>query len=87
MGSFSGKVALENAGPGIRIKALCPSAIDGAMLRGFMAHRGFSEEKMASLVPIGKPEDVAETVLFLCSEKASYITGATLEVEGGMSAG
>lgn len=81
--------ALENAGAGIRVNALCPSAIDGAMLRGFMAHRGLSEEQMTANVPIGrigKPEDVAEAVLFLCSEKASYITGATLEVDGGMSA-
>jgi NAD(P)-dependent dehydrogenase (short-subunit alcohol dehydrogenase family) len=82
--------ALENAGSGIRVNALCPSAIDDAMLRGFMAHRGFSEEKMSSLVPIGRigrPEDVAEAVLFLCSDRASYITGATLEVDGGMAAG
>ena len=82
--------ALENAGFGIRINALCPSAIDGAMLRGFMEHRGLSEEQMVSYVPIGrigKPEDVAEAVLFLCSDKASYITGATLQVDGGMSAG
>ena len=34
--------ALENAASGIRVNALCPSAIDGAMLRGFMAHGGFS---------------------------------------------
>jgi NAD(P)-dependent dehydrogenase (short-subunit alcohol dehydrogenase family) len=82
--------ALENASFGIRINALCPSAIDGAMLRGFMEHRGLSEEQMVSYVPIGrigKPEDVAEAVLFLCSDKASYITGATLQVDGGMSAG
>lgn len=70
--------ALENAGSGIRMNAVCPSATDGAMLRGSMTHRGFSEGKMSSLVPvgrIGKPEDVAEAVLFLCSDKASYITG------------
>jgi NAD(P)-dependent dehydrogenase (short-subunit alcohol dehydrogenase family) len=82
--------ALENAGFGIRINALCPSAIDGAMLRGFMEDRGLSEEQTVSYVPIGrigKPEDVAEAVLFLCSDKASYITGATLQVDGGMSAG
>jgi NAD(P)-dependent dehydrogenase (short-subunit alcohol dehydrogenase family) len=82
--------ALENAGFGIRINALCPSAIDGAMLRGFMENRGLSEEQIVSYVPIGrigKPEDVAEAVLFLCSDKASYITGATLQVDGGMSAG
>jgi NAD(P)-dependent dehydrogenase (short-subunit alcohol dehydrogenase family) len=60
------------------------------MLRGFMENRGLSEERMVSYVPIGrigKPEDVAEAVLFLCSDKASYITGATLQVDGGMSAG
>ena len=82
--------ALENAGSGIRVNALCPSAIDGAMLRGFMEHRELSEEQIISYIPIGrigKPEDVAEAVLFLCSDKASYITGATLEVDGGMSAG
>jgi NAD(P)-dependent dehydrogenase (short-subunit alcohol dehydrogenase family) len=56
------------------VNALCPSAIDGEMLRGFMANRGISEEQMETYVPIGRigrPEDVAEAVLFLCSERAS----------------
>ncbi len=42
--------ALENAGFGIRINALCPSAIDGAMLRGIMENRGLSEERCVVLL-------------------------------------
>ena len=82
--------ALENAGFGIRINALCPSAIDGAMLRGFMENRGLSEKQMVSYVPIGrigKPEDVAEAVAFLSPAKDSPLSGGGLQAGGGISAG
>ena len=81
--------ALEVAGRGIRVNAVCPAAIEGAMDVLFMDYFAITKEQMASAVPLrraGAPEDVAGAVLFLCSAEASFITGATLAVDGGMTA-
>jgi len=82
--------ALEGAAFGVRINAVCPGAIQGAMDEIFMNYFGLRREELAAAVPLkraGKPEDVAGAVLFLCSEEAAFITGATLTVDGGLSAG
>ncbi len=81
--------ALEAARHGIRINAVCPAAIEGAMDALFMSHFHLAKAELASAVPLrraGTPEDVAAAVLFLCSPEASFITGAVLAVDGGMSA-
>ena len=81
--------ALEVAGHSIRVNAVCPAAIEGAMDVLFMDYFAITKEQMASAVPLrraGAPEDVAGAVLFLCSAEASFITGATLAVDGGMTA-
>jgi len=81
--------ALEVAGHSIRVNAVCPAAIEGAMDVLFMDYFAITKEQMASAVPLrraGAPEDVAAAVLFLCSAEASFITGATLAVDGGMTA-
>jgi NAD(P)-dependent dehydrogenase (short-subunit alcohol dehydrogenase family) len=81
--------ALEVAGRGIRVNAVCPAAIEGAMDVLFMDYFAITKEQMASAVPLrraGAPEDVAGAVLFLCSAEASFITGASLAVDGGMTA-
>jgi NAD(P)-dependent dehydrogenase (short-subunit alcohol dehydrogenase family) len=82
--------ALEVAALGIRVNAVCPGAIEGAMGELFMSHFHMTKSQLAATVPlgrVGKPEDVAATVLFLCSAQAAFITGAVLSIDGGLSAG
>lgn len=75
--------ALEFAKKNIRVNAVCPGAIHTPMLDRFTQGE---EQQMANQDPmgrIGRPEEIAESVLWLCSDKASYVTGQSLAVDGG----
>ncbi len=77
-------LAAEVAGFGITVNALCPGAIDTAMLAGVAAE---AREAMIARIPagrLGRPEEVASAALFLALPQAAYITGATLAVDGGL---
>ncbi len=80
--------ALEVAASGIRVNAVAPGPIATDMLNRFAGH----EENKAGILPhlptkrFGRPEEVAETILFLASNKAPYITGQSLGVDGGLFA-
>ena len=81
--------ALEAASSGVRINAVAPGPIETGMLNRFT---GTAERKAALLktVPLGRvgdPDDIARTAVFLASEKASFITGQILTVDGGKTAG
>jgi NAD(P)-dependent dehydrogenase (short-subunit alcohol dehydrogenase family) len=81
--------ALEVARQGVRVNAVCASSVGTAMDDKFRAGKGISRERLAEAMPMGRTcraEEVAPAVLFLCSEEASYITGATLAIDGGFSA-
>lgn len=70
--------------PGVRVNAVLPGLVKTDMARALW-ERG--EEAIASHVPLrrlGAPEDIARAAAFLCSDEASWITGATLVVDGGM---
>ena len=70
---------------GIRVNALCP----GFILTEIMGARGPALPEMhekAALNRAGQPSEVAEVAAFLCSDKASYVSGAVIPVDGGWSA-
>jgi NAD(P)-dependent dehydrogenase (short-subunit alcohol dehydrogenase family) len=81
--------ALEAASSGVRINAVAPGPTETGMLNRFT---GTAERKAALLktVPLGRvgdPADIARAAVFLASEKASFITGQILTVDGGKTAG
>jgi NAD(P)-dependent dehydrogenase (short-subunit alcohol dehydrogenase family) len=79
-------VALDYATQGIRVNAICPGPIKTP---SFDRVTGGDDHMYDAGVPmrrIGRPEEVTAAVLWLLSEQASYVTGTTLSVDGGMSA-
>ncbi|MDH3600044.1 MAG: SDR family oxidoreductase [Candidatus Tectomicrobia bacterium] len=82
--------ALEYAKSSIRINAVCPGIIHTSMVdRMFLSRRPDLEDRLAAVEPmgrLGKPEEVAEAVVWLCSDAASFVTGHTMTVDGGIYA-
>jgi NAD(P)-dependent dehydrogenase (short-subunit alcohol dehydrogenase family) len=88
MASLAGRLAVDN----IRVNSVCPGVIDTPMMKTFMARPDQETDgeanlaMMKSIIPlqrVGRPEEVANTALFLLSDEASYITGVALPIDGG----
>ncbi|MBD0318234.1 MAG: SDR family oxidoreductase, partial [Thermoleophilia bacterium] len=85
-------LALEGATKGIRVNAVLPGAIDTPMVRREAEVAADPEEQLRRfglihpMARIGQPEEVAEGVLFLASDAASFVTGTSLAVDGGLMA-
>ena len=81
-------VALEYAKSGIRVNAVSPAAIETDMVDRFVGKMGDARQQLAAMHPVGrmgKPEEIADAVIYLCSDKASFITGQSLAVDGGFT--
>lgn len=81
--------ALEYATSGIRVNAICPGVIDTPMVKRFTADNAEAQAGFLTMEPVGrlgKPEEIAEAALWLCSDDASFVTGHPLVVDGGMVA-
>ena len=82
--------ALEYARDGIRVNAVCPGIIDTPMVQRLMGGRGADYEASIPIrQPIGRlgtPEEIAESVTWLCSGAASLVTGLAMAVDGGYTA-
>jgi NAD(P)-dependent dehydrogenase (short-subunit alcohol dehydrogenase family) len=77
-------VAKEMAPFGITVNAICPGLIDTEMARKTTTEKELQDFLDAFPISrIGTPEEVGDLVVFLCSEKASYITGASIDINGG----
>ena len=81
--------ALEQARGGVRINAVAPGTIHTPMLEAFCGHDEAALSGMGRMSPIGRlgtPEEVAEAIVWLLSDEASFITGVVLSADGGVSA-
>ena len=79
--------ALDYADQGIRINAVCPGYVDTAMMERFTGGTEEGRQKVVAEAPIGRaaqPEEIADAVLWLCSD-ASYVVGHALVVDGGQT--
>jgi NAD(P)-dependent dehydrogenase (short-subunit alcohol dehydrogenase family) len=78
--------ALEYAKAGIRVNAVCPGVIQTPMVARVSGNRPDVLDKMIAAEPIGRsgqPEEIAEAVVWLCSDAASFVTGHAMAVDGG----
>ena len=82
--------AVDYAGHGIRVNAICPGAVDTPMLRSAIdrRHRDPTEvaRRLSPLGRFGDPTEIAAAALWLCSDASSFTTGHALAVDGGMLA-
>jgi 3-oxoacyl-[acyl-carrier protein] reductase len=81
---FTKTIAREFAGRGINVNAIAPGYIQTPMTDAVPEKAKEELKRMIPMERLGKPEDVAQAVLFLVSENSSYITGQVLNVNGGI---
>jgi NAD(P)-dependent dehydrogenase (short-subunit alcohol dehydrogenase family) len=88
-------MALDHAADGIRVNVICPGAVETPMLHGAwaaVAPQTPAESMRAALeagTPLGRvasPEDIADLIAFLCGPQSSFITGAVIPIDGGITA-
>lgn len=81
--------ALEYAKEGIRINAVCPGVIDTPMIDRITKRDKEKEKQFSNMEPVGRfgsPEEIANAVVWMCSDEASFITGHSMVVDGGFVA-
>ena len=81
--------ALENAPLGIRINAVCPGVIQTAMIDRLTGKTKEAIKQFTELEPVGRfgqPDEIANAVIWLCSDEASFVTGVAMPVDGGFVA-
>lgn len=81
--------ALEVAGSGVRVNAVCPGVIDTEMVERSIGTGEQADAAVAAMEPVGRmgrPEEIASAVLWLCSSGAGFVTGEALVVDGGFVA-
>jgi NAD(P)-dependent dehydrogenase (short-subunit alcohol dehydrogenase family) len=88
--AISKAAALEYADKKIRVNAVCPGIIDTPMIARYTGGTEEGRERMVKQEPVGRmgrPEEIAGTVLWLCSDACAFVTGHAMVVDGGQTAG
>jgi NAD(P)-dependent dehydrogenase (short-subunit alcohol dehydrogenase family) len=81
--------AVQYAAAGIRVNAVCPGFTETPMIERVLAERPGGRAQMTASQPLGRlgtPEEIAQAVIWLCSDAASFVTGEALAVDGGFIA-
>jgi meso-butanediol dehydrogenase/(S,S)-butanediol dehydrogenase/diacetyl reductase len=86
--NFSRAAAAEGAPHGVRVNVVIPAVVETPATAGMLADETSrrNTEKLIPMGRVGQPHELANAILFLASDEASYITGASLPVDGGRSA-
>lgn len=82
--------ALEYVKHNIRINAVCPVYTHSAMVDELISTAPSMEERMRKLIPLGRlgqPDEIAQAILWLCSDENGFFTGQALQIDGGITAG
>lgn len=88
--NLTGNLAIHYGDKGIRVNCIAPGTIKTPIWAERLAREPAAMDHIVPWYPLGRvgaPEDVAKAALFLCSDDASWITGVTLPVDGGLTAG
>jgi NAD(P)-dependent dehydrogenase (short-subunit alcohol dehydrogenase family) len=81
--------ALDYAGAGIRVNAVCPGLVNTPLVAGMVDDNPELHAQLSAAHPLGRiaePEEIADAVVWLCSDRSSYVTGIALPVDGGYTA-
>lgn len=85
--SFTRSLAVDWGGHGVRVNAICPGAVDTAVNNRHLVGKVALADMPAELIPLNRwsrPDDLVGTAIWLASDASSYVTGAVIDVGGGM---
>jgi NAD(P)-dependent dehydrogenase (short-subunit alcohol dehydrogenase family) len=87
--AFTRALAIDHVGDGIRVNCVCPGTIDSPWIDRVVDELGESRDALVARQPLGRlgtPQEIAEAVAYLASDRAQFTTGSQLVVDGGMTA-
>ena len=82
-------LAVDHVGDGIRVNAVCPGTVDSPWVRRLIEEAGESLDALRARQPLGRlgtPEEIAEAVVYLASDRAAFVTGSVFTIDGGLTA-
>jgi len=87
--AFTRALAVDHVAEGVRVNAVCPGTVDSPWVQRLVAEAGESIDVLRARQPmgrLGRPEEIAEAVLYLASDAAVFMTGSVLTIDGGLTA-